>query len=95
MRLLIRQPQLADRCDWSKLDGGDWACLLRWHPDICGECGFSLLSASDWCNVLAVRPDLVGAFEASTHDWAADEKVVSGEEVEMMIPAEEFFKDAE
>ena len=35
-----------------------------------------------------------GAFEASTRVWAADEKAVSGEEVEM-IPAEEFFKDAE
>ena len=46
------------------------------------------------CNVLAVRPDLASAFEAATHDWAADEGVVSGEEVEM-LPAEEFFKDAE
>ena len=53
-----------------------------------------MLTASDWCNVLAVRPDLASEFEASTHDWAADEKAVSGEEVEM-IPAEEFFKDAE
>ena len=53
-----------------------------------------MLTASDWCNVLAVRPDLVGAFEASTHDWAADEKLVSGEDAEM-IPAEEFFKDTE
>lgn len=30
-----------------------------------------------------------GSFEASTHDWAADEKLVSGEDAEM-IPAEEF-----
>ena len=37
---------------------------------------------------------IIGSFEASTHDWAADEKVVSGEDAEM-IPAEEFFKDTE
>lgn len=57
------------------------------------ECDLSTLTASDWCNVLAVRPDLASEFEASTHDWAADEKLVSGEDAEM-IPAEEFFKDA-
>lgn len=34
-----------------------------------------------------------GSFEASTHDWAADEKAVSGE-VEL-VSAEEFFKYAE
>ena len=33
-------------------------------------------------------------FEASTHDWAADEKAVSGEDAEI-IPTEEFFKDGE
>ena len=58
------------------------------------ECDLSTLTASDWCNVLAARPDLASAFEASTHDWAADEKLVSGEDAEM-IPAEEFFNDAE
>ena len=57
------------------------------------ECDLTTLGVSDWCNVLAVRPDLASAFEASTHDWAADEKLVSGEDAEM-IPAEEFFKDA-
>ena len=58
------------------------------------ECDLSTLGVSDWCNVLAVRPDLASEFEASTHDWAADVVAVSGEEVEM-IPAEEFFNDAE
>ena len=46
------------------------------------------------CNVLAVRPDLASAFEAATCDWAADKKEVVGEGAEM-IPAEEFFNDAE
>ena len=57
-------------------------------------CDLSTLTASDWCNVLAVRPDLASEFEASTHDWAADKKEVVGEGAEM-IPAEEFFNDAE
>lgn len=57
-------------------------------------CDLSTLTASDWCNVLAVRPDLASEFEVSTHDWAADKKLVSGEDTEM-IPAEEFFNDAE
>ena len=38
--------------------------------------------------------EIASEFEASTHDWAADEKLVSGEDTEM-IPAEEFFKDTE
>lgn len=58
------------------------------------ECDLTTLGVSDWCNVLAVRPDLASAFEASTHDWAADEKAVSSENVEM-ISAEEFFKATE
>lgn len=37
---------------------------------------------------------IIGAFEASTHDRAAGEKVVSGEDAEM-ISAEEFFKDVD
>jgi hypothetical protein len=72
MRLLIRQPQFADRCDWSKLDGGDWACLLRWHPDICGECDFPKLSVSDWIYVLSYRPELASKFEAVERDWDKD-----------------------
>ena len=58
-----------------------------------GECDLSTLTASDWCSALAVRPDLASEFEVSTHDWAADEKAVSGE-VEL-VSAEEFFKDAD
>ena len=58
------------------------------------ECDLTTLGVSDWCNVLAVRPDLASAFEAATHDWAADEKEVVGEGAEM-IPAEEFFKATE
>lgn len=54
-----------------------------------GECDLTTLGVSDWCNVLAVRPDLASEFEASTYDWAADEKLVSGEDAEMM-PVEEF-----
>ena len=56
-----------------------------------GECDLSTLSASDWCGILALRPDLADKFEASAHDWAADEKAHTDVE---MIPADEFFKDA-
>ena len=58
------------------------------------ECDLLTLTASDWCNVLAVRPDLASEFKASTRDRAADKKAVVGEGAEM-IPAEEFFNDAE
>ena len=30
--LIRRQPQYADPCDWSKLEGGHWAKLLRAQP---------------------------------------------------------------
>ena len=42
---------------------------------------------------LEAPPPWGGEFDAA-RDWAADEKAVSGEDAEM-IPAEEFFKDAE
>lgn len=42
---------------------------------------------------VGMRVEIVGEFDAA-RDWAADEKAVSGEEVEM-IPAEEFFKDTD
>lgn len=59
------------------------------------SCAFAGSSGRPFPDIVDCREGLVhSAFEASTHDWAADEKAVSGEEVEM-IPAEEFFKDTE
>ena len=92
----------AMKCDMGKFTGVQIVLLFRdgGRRPVSGlahrvdEHDLSTLTASDWCNVLAVRPDLASAFEASTHDWAADEKLVSGEDTEM-IPAEEFFKDTE
>lgn len=43
---------------------------------------------------VGMRVEIVGESGAPAHDWAADEKLVSGEDAEM-IPAEEFFKDTE
>ena len=34
VELLIEQPQLADKCDWSKLGGDDWASLLKEQPQL-------------------------------------------------------------
>ena len=59
-----------------------------------GENGLLQVKALGGGKVCEGVKSIVGEFEASTHDWAADEKAVSGEDVEM-IPAEEFFKDAE
>jgi hypothetical protein len=42
---------------------------------------------------VGMRVEIVGEFDAA-RDWAADGKLVSGEDVEM-IPAEEFFKDTD
>lgn len=81
--LVGRRPEFADKCDMSKFSGSDIvrlfrtrgrgrdvACLLR----RVGECDFLTLTASDWCKVLSARPDFADKFEASTHDWTADEE---------------------
>ena len=35
---LIRQPQLADRCDLEKLDDSDWCDLLEKRPELADKC---------------------------------------------------------
>ena len=62
---------------------------------VCISCAFAGSSGRPFPDIVDCREVLAhSAFEASTHDWAADEKLVSGEDAEM-IPAEEFFKDGE
>ena len=45
-QLLCAQPQFADRCDWSALDGNAWHCLLCKQPQFADQCDWSFVD--DW-----------------------------------------------
>lgn len=47
----------ADKCDWSKLDGGDWSKLLKTHPQFKANIPFEELSDWDWGRLLPDFPE--------------------------------------
>ena len=55
-RLLIYQPEYADKCDWFKLDGWDWSHLLRVQPQFADKCDWSKLNDLDWSMLLRDQP---------------------------------------
>ena len=54
-------PRLAlnsDKCDWSKLCGGDWAELLVMRPLFADRCDWSKLDDEDWEHLRWHRSEL-------------------------------------
>ena len=59
--VLVKHPERAAECDWSKLSGNDWWLLLRAQPQFAERCDWSKLS-EDELNVLQKhQPELVAA----------------------------------
>ena len=56
VKLLIANPILEDRCDWSKLNGADWVDLLEKQPQFAGKCDWSKLDGWDWRCLLEKQP---------------------------------------
>ena len=56
--LLARQPQFADKCDWSKLSCRDWANLLKRQPQFADKCDWSKLTEENWASLLKEQPQL-------------------------------------
>ncbi len=61
----------ADKCDWSKLDGGDWSKLLKTHPQFKTNIPFEKLSDWDWGRLLPDFPEYAALCPADKRtDWA-------------------------
>ena len=56
--ILIRQPQLASWCQWSKFKGRDWEFLLGFMPQYADKCRWQKLTGENWCNLLIKQPQL-------------------------------------
>ena len=56
--LLREQPRFADRCDWNKLDGRDWAYLISRRPELAEDypCDWNTLDGKAWAVLLSFQP---------------------------------------
>ena len=62
--LLTRQPELADKCDFSEFDGSNWTDLLLKRPQFASKCDWSRLKAWDLLKLLTAQPQF-----ADKCDW--------------------------
>ena len=53
---MIKQPQLADNCDWNKLDGELWVELLIKQPQLADKCDWNKLDGKLWVALLCELP---------------------------------------
>ena len=65
-RILVKFPQLADKCDWSEVTNQDWVELLRKRPEFVELCTdeywkagmWKALTERDWTWLLEAQPQL-------------------------------------
>ena len=65
-RILIKLPQLADKCDWGEVTNQDWVDLLRERPEFVELCTdefwksqmWKALTERDWTWLLEAQPQL-------------------------------------
>ena len=65
-RILIKLPQLADKCDWGEVTNQDWVDLLRERPEFVELCTdeywksqmWQVLTERDWSRLLEAQPQL-------------------------------------
>ena len=66
VRILLKYPQLVDKCDWSEVTDADWVELLRERPEFVELCEdeywksqmWKALTALDWFWLLEAQPQL-------------------------------------
>ena len=51
-------------CDWEKLDGENWSCLLKHQPLFAGKCDWEKLDGWNWSCLLEDNPQF-----ADKCDW--------------------------
>ena len=63
--LLEEDPEFADKCDWSKLDGSDWVSLLEEKPEFADKCDWTKLFKDDWERLFEKRPEFADKCDPS------------------------------
>ena len=66
VRILVKYPQLVDKCDWSEVTNRDWVELLRERPEFVDICPderwkskmWKILTANNWTRLLEAQPQL-------------------------------------
>ncbi len=66
VRILVKYPQLVDKCDWSEVTNRDWVDLLCEHPEFVELCKdefwksgmWKALTENDWARLLKAQPQL-------------------------------------
>ncbi len=66
VRILVKLPQLADKCDWGEVTNQDWVDLLRERPEFVELCKdeywksqmWKVLTERDWSWLLEAQPQL-------------------------------------
>ncbi|MBQ7695319.1 MAG: hypothetical protein IJT50_09380, partial [Lentisphaeria bacterium] len=71
--LLTVNPAYAEKCAWEKLNGWDWAFLLRKKPRFADRCPWEKLNSGNWADLLGAQPQFAdrcpwGSFDGL--DWA-------------------------
>ncbi len=63
--LLVKNPSLADQCDWKELTGWDWSKLLSERPQFADKCDWPKLNGKNWARLLTAQPQF-----ADECDWS-------------------------
>jgi hypothetical protein len=66
VRILVKYPQLVDKCDWGEVTNRDWVDLLCEHPEFVELCKdefwksgmWKALTENDWARLLKAQPQL-------------------------------------
>ena len=66
VRILVKYPQLVDKCDWSEVTNRDWVELLRERPEFVDICPderwkskmWKILTSNNWTRLLEAQPQL-------------------------------------
>jgi hypothetical protein len=66
VRILVKYPQLVDKCDWGEVTNRDWVDLLCEHPEFVELCKdefwksgmWKALTENDWSRLLKTQPQL-------------------------------------
>jgi len=82
--LLRHRPDLAPRCDLSRLATSDWSSLLSAQPQFAGECDLTALRGEDWAELLGEQPCF-----ADKCEW----RLLDGDDWEHLLKCQPQFAD--
>ena len=67
----LNSPQRLKDSDWEKINGKNWAGLLKWQPQLASHCAWGKLDGYDWAKLLAARSEFAEICDWSkTNSWS-------------------------